>query len=202
MLNEDIEQLHPYAEYMHPVPCSLKLCLTLWTRWTVQPARRLCPWGFSRQEYSSRLPSLLQGIFLTQESNSDLPHCRQIALQADSLPSEPPGKSKNTGTGSISLLQGNFPNPGALLNTEALYVPYDLAAPFLGVCISNRRAYMLFTKRHLHQCSQQCICISKLEIIDVNSRFDKLWYMDTKILYNTENELKKTPNIMLTKGGI
>ena len=30
------------------------------------------------------------------------------ALQADSLPSEPPGKPKNTGVGSLSLLQGIF----------------------------------------------------------------------------------------------
>ena len=30
-------------------------------------------------------------------------------LQADSLPSRPPGKPKNTGVGSLSLLQGNFP---------------------------------------------------------------------------------------------
>ena len=30
------------------------------------------------------------------------------ALQADSLPSEPPGKPKNTEVGSLSLLQGIF----------------------------------------------------------------------------------------------
>ena len=30
-------------------------------------------------------------------------------LQEDSLPSEPPGKPKNTGVGSLSLLQGIFP---------------------------------------------------------------------------------------------
>ena len=30
-------------------------------------------------------------------------------LQADSLPAEPPGKPKNTGVGSLSLLQGIFP---------------------------------------------------------------------------------------------
>ena len=30
-------------------------------------------------------------------------------LQVDSLPSEPPGKPKNTGVGSLSLLQGIFP---------------------------------------------------------------------------------------------
>ena len=34
---------------------------------------------------------------------------RSPALQADSLPSEPPGKPKNTGVGSLSLLQGIFP---------------------------------------------------------------------------------------------
>ena len=33
---------------------------------------------------------------------------RSPALQADSLPSEPPGKPKNTGVGSLSLLQGFF----------------------------------------------------------------------------------------------
>ena len=33
---------------------------------------------------------------------------RSPALQADSLPSGPPGKPKNTGVGSLSLLQGIF----------------------------------------------------------------------------------------------
>ena len=37
----------------------------------------------------------------------DEPRCPM--LQADSLPSEPPEKSKNTGVGSLSFLQGNFP---------------------------------------------------------------------------------------------
>ena len=48
--------------------------------------------------------SLLQG---------DLPNpgieTRSPALQADSLPAEPPGKPKNTGVGSLSLLQQIFP---------------------------------------------------------------------------------------------
>ena len=46
---------------------------------------------------------LLQGIFPTQGSNPGLPHGRQIVL-----PTEPPGKPKNTGVGSLSLLQGIF----------------------------------------------------------------------------------------------
>jgi len=33
---------------------------------------------------------------------------RSPALQADSLPTEPQGKPKNTGVGSLSLLQGIF----------------------------------------------------------------------------------------------
>ena len=35
---------------------------------------------------------------------------RSSALQADSLPAEPQGKTKNTGVGSLSLLQRIFPN--------------------------------------------------------------------------------------------
>ena len=42
------------------------------------PTRFLYPWGFSRQEYWSGLPSSPQGIFSTQRLNPGLPHCRQI----------------------------------------------------------------------------------------------------------------------------
>ena len=35
----------------------------------------------------------------------------QVSHIADSLPSEPPGKSKNAGVGSLSLLQGYNSNP-------------------------------------------------------------------------------------------
>ena len=53
----------------------------------LQPAGLLCPWGFSRQEYWSGLPC---------SPPRDLPNPgiepRSPTLQADSLPSEPPGK--------------------------------------------------------------------------------------------------------------
>ena len=56
----------------------------------LQATRLLCPWGFSRQEYWSGLPCPPPG---------DLPNPgigpRSLALQMDSLPSEPPGKPKN-----------------------------------------------------------------------------------------------------------
>ena len=50
---------------------------------------------------------------------------RSPALQADFLPSEPPGKPKNTEVGSLSLLQGIFPtqesNWGLLHCRQILY---------------------------------------------------------------------------------
>ena len=62
------------------------------------------PWN-SRPEYWSGY---------SFPSPGDLPNPeikpRSPTLQADSLLSEPPGKPKNTGVVSLSLLQGNFPN--------------------------------------------------------------------------------------------
>ena len=50
---------------------------------------------------------------------------RSPTLQANSVPSEPPGKPKNTGVGSLSLLQGNFltqeSNQGLLHCRQILY---------------------------------------------------------------------------------
>ena len=69
----------------------------------LQPTRLLCAWGFPRQEHWSGLPCPPPG---------DLPNPgiepRSTALQEDSLPTEPPGKPKNTGVGSLSLLQRIF----------------------------------------------------------------------------------------------
>ena len=64
------------------------------------PARLLCPWRFSRQEYWSRLPCL------PPLDSSPGIEPRSPTLQVDSLSFEPPGKPKNTGMGRLSLLQG------------------------------------------------------------------------------------------------
>ena len=42
----------------------------------LQPARFLCPWRFSSQEYWSGLPCPPQGIFPTKGLNPGLLHCR------------------------------------------------------------------------------------------------------------------------------
>ena len=61
-------------------------CLTLQPH-VLEPTRFICPWGFSRQEYWNGLPCSPPG---------DLPNSgiepRSSLLQADSSPSEPPGK--------------------------------------------------------------------------------------------------------------
>ena len=91
-------RLHAHLFYM-PVCVSHA---QLWPH-RLQLTRLLCPWGFSRQEYWSGLPCPPPG---------DLPNPgikpRSPALQMDPLPSEPPGKPKNTGVDSLSLLQGIF----------------------------------------------------------------------------------------------
>ena len=86
----------------------------------LQPARLLCPWGFARQEYWSGLPCPPPG---------DLPNpgieSRSHALQVDSLLTEPLRKPKDTGVGSLSLLQGIFltqeSNQGLLNYRRILY---------------------------------------------------------------------------------
>ena len=51
---------------------------------------------------------ILEWIAISFSRGSSQPRdrTRSPAFQVDSLPSEPPGKSKNTGMGSLSLLQG------------------------------------------------------------------------------------------------
>ena len=63
------------------------------TPWAIQSME------FSRPEYWSGQPSPSPGI-----------KPRSPAVQAESLPAEPQGKPKNTGVGSLSLLQGIFLN--------------------------------------------------------------------------------------------
>ena len=62
-------------------------------------------------------------------------------LQADSLPSEPPGKPKNTGVSSISLIQGNFPtqesNRGLLHCKQILYQLSYLGSPNMSLMGCN-----------------------------------------------------------------
>ena len=89
------------------------LCVSRWVMseslWPcgLQPARLLCPWGSSRQEYWGGLACPPPGDL----PHPGLPHCRRILY-----PLSHQGKPRNTGVGSLSLLQGIFytqeSNPG------------------------------------------------------------------------------------------
>ena len=62
------------------------------------------PWGFSRP--------ILEWVAMPSSRGSGFPTqdwTRSSALQVESLPFEPPGKSKNTEVGSLTLLKGMFP---------------------------------------------------------------------------------------------
>ena len=95
------------------VPDSLRL-------YGLKPARLLCPWGFSRQEYCSGLPC---------PPPRELPNPgikpRSSALQADSLPAEPPRKAQEYWSWYLSLLQQIFQtqesNLGLLHCRQILY---------------------------------------------------------------------------------
>ena len=52
-------------------------CPTLWPH-GLKPASLLCPWDSPGKNNGAGCHFLLQGIFLTQESNPGLLHCRQI----------------------------------------------------------------------------------------------------------------------------
>ena len=79
------------------------------------PARLLCPWGFSRQEY-------WDGLSCPPPGNLPNPGIkpRSPALEVDSILSESPGKPTNTEMGSLSLLQGNLPDSGIKAGSPAL----------------------------------------------------------------------------------
>ena len=96
---------HPTLNCVHAKSFSrVRLFATPWT------VARLAPlsMGFSRQEYWCGLPCPPPG---------DLPdpgiEPKSPTLQADSIPSEPPGKSKNTEVDCHAFLQGIFLTQGS-----------------------------------------------------------------------------------------
>ena len=55
---------------------------SLWSQ-GLQPTRLLCPWGFPGKNTGVSCHCLFQGIFLTQELNPHLLHCRRILYCRD-----------------------------------------------------------------------------------------------------------------------
>ena len=72
----------------------------------LKSCNRTNPWSSPGQNAGVGSLSLLQGIFLTQELNPGLLHCRWFLNQLNHKGSP---QGKNTQVGSLSLLQWNFP---------------------------------------------------------------------------------------------
>ena len=70
----------------------------------LQSARLLCPWDSPGKNTGMGCHSLIQRIFLTQESNPDLLHHRQILYHLNYQESAhgPPKKKKNMGAGRVA----------------------------------------------------------------------------------------------------
>ena len=96
-----------------------QLCLTLCNPWTIA-CQAPSPSNSPGKKYWSGLPFLSSGDLPDSGIKPGSP-----ALQADSLPAEPPGKPKSTGVGCLSLHQQIFPtrelNWGLLHCKQILY---------------------------------------------------------------------------------
>ena len=94
---------------------------------------------FSRQEYWSREPLPSPGDL----SNSAI-EPESLALQADSLPSEPPEKPMNTGVGSRSLSLGDLSHSGIKPESLALQadsLPSEPSGKFIS--FSNQKPILI-----------------------------------------------------------
>ena len=111
---------------------------------SLRPHGLLQSMGFSRPEYWRGLPFSSAGDL----SNPGI-EPRSPALRVGSLSAEPPGKPRNTGVGSLSLLQGIFPtqesNQGFLHCRGILYQLSYILMLYLFI-------YVFFWLNHLAFC--------------------------------------------------
>ena len=116
----------PVCVYIYTLSCAVLSNVRLFA--TLQTvAHQHC--GLSVGILQARVLSCHTWEWVAMPSSRNLPNpgteSRSPALQADSLPSGPPGKPKNTGLGSLSLLQGISPtqesNQGLLHGRQILY---------------------------------------------------------------------------------
>ena len=89
-LQKDTRRIQSWLASLMSVCSVAQLCPALCNTHELWHTRLLCPWNFPGKNIGVSCHFLLQGIFLTQGLNSSL------TLQADFLPSEPPGKPKHT----------------------------------------------------------------------------------------------------------
>ena len=105
-------------------------CVQLFVTHPMDYSQATLTMGYPRQEYWSELPCPPLGDLFYPGIEP-----RSPAVQADSFLSEPPGKPKNTGVGSLSFLGEIFPtqelNQGLLHCRQILYQLSYLGSPRL-----------------------------------------------------------------------
>ena len=82
-------------------------------------------------------------------------------MQADFLPAEPQGKPKNTGVGSLSLLQQNLPDPGIEPGSPTLEVdslPTELPGKLL-FFFFFLQFYNVATQKNINICVAHTILV-------------------------------------------
>ena len=90
-----------------------------WQPLGLQPARLLCPWGFSQQEYWSGLTCPLPGIFLTRDGT------QVSCMQGDSLLSDLPAPKKWV------LTIQKMSDLSAFFSFNSGFFPDNISVPFL-----------------------------------------------------------------------
>ena len=156
--------------------CNAELCCpilsdSLWPH-GLEPASLLCPWRFSRQEY---------WCVLLCPPPGDLPNPgiepRSPALQADSLPSEPPGKPK----GAVNLrLSFGLTLPvspqGPNLGLSLPQLPRDLLEVYRGMLLIPVLC-MAFKWRPQTICGPWYLCV----VYD-SYRTASIWFIRMQIM--------------------
>ena len=116
------------------------------------------PWTVAHQAPLSM--GILQArILMPCPPPGDLPNpgieTKSPTLQADSLPSEPPEKPKNTGVCSLSLLKGTFPaqelNGGLLHCRKILYQPSYQGSPKAAMVICKWMSMAVFQQNFIYK---------------------------------------------------
>ena len=124
--------MHPHSKCVLSCFSCAQLFVTPWTVASQAPLSM----GFSRQEYWSGLPALLQGVFRTQESNPPL--LCLLLWQVGSLPLVPPWKP-------LLILSVQFSSVAQSCPT--LCDPVNHSTPGLPVCHQLPE----FTQTHVHR---------------------------------------------------
>ena len=141
------------------------------------PTRLLSPWNFPGKGAGVGCHFLLHGIFPTQGLNP----ARSPALQADALPSEPPGKPHVQ----IKTSRQLFPGTNFLIRISysALTLLTLSALPCVSIQINDgfRQTSVIISSNVVFQTLASLACF--LILLMINTIFNRLWHQNEFCVY-------------------